>query len=69
MTAEFDDVSRDTEGKLAKAVPEVLFVCVHNSGRSQMAAGLLKSTPPAESTSAPRAPTRPIRSIRPWCRR
>jgi arsenate reductase (thioredoxin) len=30
-----------TEGKLAKPVPEVLFVCVHNSGRSQMAAGLL----------------------------
>ena len=24
-----------------KAVPEVLFVCVHNAGRSQMAAGLL----------------------------
>ena len=29
------------EGKLAKEVPEVLFVCVHNAGRSQMAAGLL----------------------------
>ncbi len=29
------------EGKLTKRVPEVLFVCVHNSGRSQMAAGLL----------------------------
>jgi protein-tyrosine-phosphatase len=29
------------EGKLIKEVPEVLFVCVHNSGRSQMAAGLL----------------------------
>ena len=29
------------EGKMTKAVPEVLFVCVHNSGRSQMAAGLL----------------------------
>jgi arsenate reductase len=26
---------------IAKEVPEVLFVCVHNSGRSQMAAGLL----------------------------
>ncbi len=24
------------------AVPEVLFVCVHNAGRSQMAAGLLR---------------------------
>lgn len=29
------------EGKMAKGVPEVLFVCVHNAGRSQMAAGLL----------------------------
>jgi arsenate reductase len=29
------------EGKLTKEVPEVLFVCVHNSGRSQMAAGLI----------------------------
>ena len=29
------------EGKVTKEIPEVLFVCVHNSGRSQMAAGLL----------------------------
>jgi arsenate reductase len=29
------------EGKVTKEVPEVLFVCVHNAGRSQMAAGLL----------------------------
>jgi arsenate reductase len=29
------------EGKVTREVPEVLFVCVHNSGRSQMAAGLL----------------------------
>lgn len=28
-------------GTIAKDVPEVLFVCVHNAGRSQMAAGLL----------------------------
>ena len=27
---------------LGKDQPEVLFVCVHNAGRSQMAAGLLK---------------------------
>jgi protein-tyrosine-phosphatase len=26
---------------MSDAVPEVLFVCVHNAGRSQMAAGLL----------------------------
>jgi protein-tyrosine-phosphatase len=29
------------EGSIAKDVPEVLFVCVQNAGRSQMAAGLL----------------------------
>jgi arsenate reductase (thioredoxin) len=28
------------EGRLVKTQPEVLFVCVHNAGRSQMAAGL-----------------------------
>jgi arsenate reductase len=30
------------EGSLVKEQPEVLFVCVHNAGRSQMAAGLVK---------------------------
>jgi arsenate reductase (thioredoxin) len=30
------------EGRLVKEQPEVLFVCVHNAGRSQMAAGLVK---------------------------
>ena len=30
------------EGIIVKDMPEVLFVCVHNSGRSQMAAGLVK---------------------------
>jgi arsenate reductase (thioredoxin) len=29
------------EGKIVSHVPEVLFVCVHNAGRSQMAAALL----------------------------
>ena len=29
------------DAKITKEVPEVLFVCVHNAGRSQMAAGLL----------------------------
>lgn len=29
------------EGSIAKQVPEVLFVCVHNAGRSQIAAALL----------------------------
>ena len=30
------------QGVLGKEQPEVLFVCVHNAGRSQMAAGLVK---------------------------
>jgi arsenate reductase (thioredoxin) len=30
------------EGRIVKTVPEVLFVCVQNAGRSQMAAALLK---------------------------
>ncbi len=30
------------EGMVVKEQPEVLFVCVHNAGRSQMAAGLVK---------------------------
>jgi arsenate reductase (thioredoxin) len=30
------------EGMIAKEMPEVLFVCVHNAGRSQMAAGLVR---------------------------
>jgi arsenate reductase len=29
------------QGAIAKDVPEVLFVCIQNSGRSQMAAGLM----------------------------
>ena len=31
-----------TEGLVTKNMPEVLFVCVHNAGRSQMAAALVK---------------------------
>ncbi|MGY1672014.1 arsenate reductase/protein-tyrosine-phosphatase family protein [Geodermatophilus sp. SYSU D00710] len=31
------------EGKRARRAPAVLFVCVHNAGRSQMAAALLRS--------------------------
>jgi protein-tyrosine-phosphatase len=38
---EADDAG-DHEGALVKEQPEVLFVCVHNAGRSQMAAGLVK---------------------------
>jgi len=32
----------DLEGTIMKKQPTVLFVCVHNAGRSQMAAGYLK---------------------------
>ena len=35
------DVSDKIRPVSAKAQPEVLFVCVHNAGRSQMAAGLV----------------------------
>jgi len=42
------------EGLLVKEMPEVLFVCVHNAGRSQMAAGLVKPGRMAVFTSAPR---------------
>ncbi|MGB6772261.1 MAG: arsenate reductase ArsC [Candidatus Dormiibacterota bacterium] len=31
----------EVEGKIVSQLPEVLFVCVHNAGRSQMAAALL----------------------------
>jgi arsenate reductase (thioredoxin) len=31
----------ESQGRVVKEVPEVLFVCVHNAGRSQMAAALL----------------------------
>jgi arsenate reductase (thioredoxin) len=30
------------DGAIVEEMPEVLFVCVHNAGRSQMAAGLLR---------------------------
>jgi hypothetical protein len=39
-------------------VPEVLFVCVHNAGRSQMAAALLTTTPTVRCWCGRPAPTR-----------
>ena len=36
------DALAQSKGLIAKSVPEVLFVCVQNSGRSQMAAALLR---------------------------
>ncbi len=43
-------------------VPSVLFVCVHNAGRSQMAAGFLLTSRGIGSRSAPPAVHRPTRS-------
>ncbi|GAA4874162.1 three-helix bundle dimerization domain-containing protein [Serinicoccus chungangensis] len=52
------------EGRVTKKVPELLFVCVHNAGRSQMAAAL------AEHLSDGRvhvrsAGSRPSRELKP----
>ena len=45
------------EGRIAKRVPELLFVCVHNAGRSQLAAAL------AEHLSAHRVHVRSAGSL------
>jgi arsenate reductase len=36
-----EDFGAQVEGMITKEIPEVLFVCVHNAGRSQMAASLV----------------------------
>lgn len=53
------------EGKVAKKVPELLFVCVHNAGRSQMAAALAEhlSARRVHVRSAGSAPTGEINPI------
>ncbi|MGO0575571.1 arsenate-mycothiol transferase ArsC [Ornithinimicrobium panacihumi] len=53
------------EGKVAKKVPEVLFVCVHNAGRSQMAAALMEhlSARKVHVRSAGSAPTGEINPV------
>jgi arsenate reductase len=38
----FLPILTQADGKIATTVPEILFVCVHNAGRSQMAAALAK---------------------------
>jgi len=53
------------QGTIVKEQPEVLFVCVHNAGRSQMAAGLVKLRSEGRSRCAPPAARRPTRSTRP----
>lgn len=52
-------------GQIVKEVPEVLFVCVHNAGRSQMAAALLDHHAGGRITSARPEARRPRRSTRP----
>ena len=49
----------------AEHPPEVLFVCVHNAGRSQMAAALLEHTRRGGSPSVRREARRRTRSTRP----
>jgi arsenate reductase len=53
------------EGKLLKIMPEVLFVCVHNAGRSQMAAALLdaRSSGSVHVRSAGSAPASSINAV------
>jgi arsenate reductase len=41
MPSAMINIDPQAEGTIVKDGPEVLFVCVHNAGRSQMAAGLL----------------------------
>jgi protein-tyrosine-phosphatase len=53
------------EGKLPKTMPEVLFVCVHNAGRSQIAAALLdaRSEGGVHVRSAGSAPASSINAV------
>jgi len=52
------------EGKIATSVPEILFVCVHNAGRSQMAAALAKHLS-AGKVHVRSAGSRPTQQIHP----
>ena len=53
------------EGRIAKKVPEILFVCVHTAGRSQMAAALTEhlSARRVHVRSAGSAPTGEINPV------
>ncbi|WP_237770023.1 arsenate reductase/protein-tyrosine-phosphatase family protein [Ornithinimicrobium sp. CNJ-824] len=53
------------DGRIVKTVPELLFVCVHNAGRSQMAAALAAHLAPGRVhvRSAGSAPTGEINSV------
>ena len=52
------------EGKVATGVPEILFVCVHNAGRSQMAAALARHLS-ADKVHVRSAGSQPTRQIHP----
>lgn len=54
-----------SQGAIAKDVPEVLFLCVHNAGRSQMAAALLShhAQGRVHVRSAGSAPTQTINPV------
>ena len=54
-----------SQGEIAKDVPEVLFLCVHNAGRSQMAAALLNhhAQGRVHVRSAGSAPTQAINPV------
>ena len=54
------------EGVLVSDVPEILFVCVHNAGRSQMAAALLDWRVDGRVHVRSAAARRPARSIPRW---
>lgn len=55
------------EGRLAKDVPEVLFVCTHNAGRSQLAMALMRQHA-GEAVHVRSAGTQPAQSIDPVVR-
>ena len=57
------------EGVIVKEQPEVLFVCVHNAGRSRWRRASSSSVPTVASTFALPAARRARRSTRPWSRR
>ncbi|MBB1515309.1 helix-turn-helix domain-containing protein [Tessaracoccus sp. MC1679] len=52
------------EGRVASGVPEVLFVCTHNAGRSQMAAAFLRREA-AEQVHVRTAGTKPAARVNP----
>ena len=56
------------QGAIVRDVPEVLFVCVHNAGRSQMAAALLDHHAQGRVHVRSAGRRRLIRSTPPWPR-